>query len=209
MPHESASHETTFGYLSVLDSAEHGYFGGYLIVSSLGRPLEFHCTAPVRPSGAQRILYGATLEPYLVGDQIAGALLEAAKLRPVLILADREASLLAADRTDAPFVQLYGNSESSADRLSSADFASDGLDASTGLITTTINTSPADGTFTVSSYNFQLPAGHESERDRVARYLAELAMHVDLGEPFHRIEEAIREAQRLGGRGADIHDQAA
>ena len=80
MPHESPSQETTFGYLSTLESAEHGYFGGYLIVSPLGRPLEFHCTAPVRPSRAQEILYGPTLQPYLLGEQICGALLEAAKL---------------------------------------------------------------------------------------------------------------------------------
>ena len=67
------SQETTFGYLSALESAEHGYFGGYLIVSPLGRPLEFHCTAPVRPSRAQANPLWPTLEPYLLGEQIAGA----------------------------------------------------------------------------------------------------------------------------------------
>ena len=82
MPNETPSQETTFGYLSVINSAEHGYFGGYLIVGPLGRPLEFHCTAPVRPSRAQQILYGPTLEPFLLGEQIAGAMLDAAKLKP-------------------------------------------------------------------------------------------------------------------------------
>ena len=82
MSNETPNQETTFGYLSVINSAEHGYFGGYLIVGPMGRPLEFHCTAPIRPSRAQQILYGPTLEPFLLGEQIAGAMLDAAKLRP-------------------------------------------------------------------------------------------------------------------------------
>ena len=63
-------------------------------MSPLGRPLEFHCTSPVRPSRAQEILYGPTLQPYLLGEQISGALLEAAKLTPWLILTDAAAMLV-------------------------------------------------------------------------------------------------------------------
>ena len=73
MPHENQSRETTFGYLSTVHTAEDGYFGGYLIISAIGRPLEFHCTSPVRPSRAQEILYGPTLQPYLMGEQIGAA----------------------------------------------------------------------------------------------------------------------------------------
>src|SRR6476660_1613426 len=106
MPNESANGETTFGFLSMLEFAEHGYFGGYLIVSLLGRPLEFHCTMPVRPSHAQRILYGPTLEPYLLGEQIAGALLDVSKLTPSMILTNREATLHARPRAGAPIAWL-------------------------------------------------------------------------------------------------------
>ena len=106
MPNETPSQETTFGYLSVINSAEHGYFGGYLIVGPLGRPLEFHCTAPVRPSRAQQILYGPTLEPFLLGEQIAGAMLDAAKLKPRLILTDCEATLYVRSQISTPIVLL-------------------------------------------------------------------------------------------------------
>src|SRR3954447_14190064 len=118
MPTETPSQETTFGYLSVINSAEHGYFGGYLVDGPLGRPLEFHCTAPVRPSRAQQILYGPTLEPFLLGEQVAGAMLDAAKLKPGLILTNCEATLHARSRISSPMVQLCGNadpSEASAD----------------------------------------------------------------------------------------------
>jgi hypothetical protein len=69
---ETQSRETSFGFLSSVHTAEHGYFGGYLIVSELGRPLEFHCTSPVRPSRAQEILYGPTLQAYLLGEDAGG-----------------------------------------------------------------------------------------------------------------------------------------
>ena len=49
MIHQTPGGATTFGYLSAVESAEHGFFGGYLLVSPLGRPVEFHCTAPIRP----------------------------------------------------------------------------------------------------------------------------------------------------------------
>src|SRR3954469_25637020 len=111
MSNQTPGQETTFGYLSVINSAEHGYFGGYLIVGPLGRPLEFHCTAPVRPSRAQQILYGPTLEPFLLGERITGAMLDAAKLKPCLILTNCEATLHARSRIHSPMVQLRGNAD--------------------------------------------------------------------------------------------------
>src|SRR6188508_3314430 len=124
MPNETPCQETTFGYLSVINSAEHGYFGGYLIVGPLGRPLEFHCTAPVRPSRAQQILYGPTLEPFLLGEQIAGAMLDAAKLKPSLILANCEATLHARSRISSPMVLLCRNANASAEAANTASASS-------------------------------------------------------------------------------------
>ena len=49
------------GFLTALEDPQHGFFGGYLVLSELGRPLEFHCSTPVLPNQAQRILYGKTL----------------------------------------------------------------------------------------------------------------------------------------------------
>ena len=63
------------GFLTVLDHPQHGLMGGYLVLNAAGRPLEFHCTAPVKPNRAQQILYGPTLEPFLYGEQIGQALI--------------------------------------------------------------------------------------------------------------------------------------
>ena len=65
----------TFGFLTVVDDARFGLCGGYLVLNPAGRPLEFHCTAPIKPNRAQEILYGPTLHDFLYGEQIGGALI--------------------------------------------------------------------------------------------------------------------------------------
>jgi hypothetical protein len=209
MSNESTSAETTFGYLSMLEFPDHGYFGGYLIVSPLGRPLEFHCTAPILPSRAQRILYGATLEPFLLAEQIAGALLLVAKLRPDLIITNREVALQARVQSHVPMVALCGKTQQPPDCVTSSD--PNASDPSASTLTQLPGTETVDGfgTFSVNSFCFQMPPGYESEKDQASQLLALLGRHVNLAEPFGRIEEAIREAQRLGGDGADTHVQAA
>jgi hypothetical protein len=191
MRHVSPPAEPTFGFLTSLESPEHGYFGGYLIASLLGRPVEFHCTSPVKPSRAQEILYGPTLQPYLLGEQIAVALVQAAKLTPRLILTDQATMLLARVLANAPMALLLDGSE-----LSVASSGSSRL-------------STVDGRFALGDCGLQMPAGFESEISAVSETAATLAEHIDLIEPFGRIHEAIREAQRIGGRAAESHGEAA
>lgn len=173
----------TFGYLSAVVSAEHGYFGGYLLVSPLGRPVEFHCTAPIRPSRAQEILYGPTLQPYLLGEQIAGTLLGKAQSKPQMILTDHDSVLAHRAKSEVPMVGRV---------LSSNIVSGASLEH-----------------LLVSGHSFELAAGFEADREPAIHLLTLLARHVDLSEPFERIHEAIREAQRLGERGSEAHGQAA
>lgn len=186
MQHLNNGSERTFGYLTTVESPEYGFFGGYLIVSLLGRPLEFHCTAPVRPSRAQEILYGPTLQPYLLGEQICGALLGKAKLSPAVILTDRSAILQARSRASVPLVLVAHRAAAPiSNELQLADDEVQEL------------------------YDFNSAPGFEPELDAVLETLSQLARHVELMEPFGRIHEAIREAQRIGGRGTNANDQAA
>lgn len=178
----SPNPELTFGYLSTVHSAAHGYFGGYLIISALGRPLEFHCSAPVRPNRAQEILYGPTLQPYLLGEQIGGTLLSRAKLKPRIILTNQSASLCLRARIDAPLALLLPSGPQQAG---------------------------PSRRFTVLEHEFELPANFEADVDLASQWLKSLGQHVDFAEPFDRIHEAIREAQRIGDRGEDAHGRAA
>ena len=83
----------SLGFVTVRHHPVHGFFGGYLIVNSLARPLEFHCTLPVQPTRAQQILYGTTLTEFVCGEQIARALVTKAKCTPHVLFADTSAVL--------------------------------------------------------------------------------------------------------------------
>jgi hypothetical protein len=206
MSHENLSRETTFGYLSTLETKDFGYFGGYLILSQFGRPMEFHCTSPVRPSRAQEILYGPTLQPYLLGEQISGALLAAAKLTPRMILTDQPAMSFAKSPSNVP-VTLVVLSRGARGEPVASQFASEAAAASScGKLTTSRSSGDV---FTLGDYDVRLSPGFEGERRGVVELLNLLCQHVDLAEPFGRIHEAIREAQRIGARSGDAHVQAA
>jgi len=159
----------TFGFLTTVDSPTHGVFGGYLVVDGTGRPLEFHCTTPVKVSRAQQILYGATLPGHLHGRQIGANLLSEAASRPVAVLIDAETLLHVRPHTPLP-VGLVRRSDQ-------GEPASRGDDTLLRLGTTTISL-PAD------------------RHDAVIDGLTALAGAVDLCEPFERIRAAIDEAQR-------------
>ena len=57
-------------FLTVSEGEDGNFFGGLLAVNLSGRPLEFHCTAPVRANRAQKILFGSTLPAFVYGEQI-------------------------------------------------------------------------------------------------------------------------------------------
>ncbi len=101
---ESDKHNSkpAIGFLTVIDHPQHGLFGGYLVLNLAGRPLEFHCTAPIKPNRAQQILYGPTLESFLYGEQIGSTLLGHAKTSPLVVCTDREPVLSLRELVDVP-----------------------------------------------------------------------------------------------------------
>ncbi len=101
MAASDAASPAALGFLTVLEHEQHGLVGGYLILNAAGRPLEFHCTAPVKPSRAQQILFGRTLQPYLYGEQIGQTLLAKGSLEPLVVCTNVELAL-----SVRPFVDL-------------------------------------------------------------------------------------------------------
>jgi len=163
---ETGGSDLAYGFLTVVDSATHGLFGGYLVVDALGRPLEFHCTAPVKVSRAQQILYGPTLHGQLEGRQIGGALLAEGKTTPAVVLTDREPMLQVRPQTTLP-VALVSRGE----KL-------------------------AAGAFTVGDAALRPHADDASRIAELEARLGPLAAAVDLCEPFERIRAALDEAAR-------------
>jgi len=164
-----------FGFLTVLEDPKHGYFGGYLLLSELGRPLEFHCSTPVLPNEAQKILYGDSLRPYVLGELIGQTLVEKAELPVQAILTDldemlsltllREESIVCLAEVDTEIVPA------SADDLVPA--------------------------FVVGNHRLYGSSTCNWQPEKLLAAITLLASRVALTEPFQRIHEAIREAQRI------------
>lgn len=100
----AANGDIHLGFYLVANDPNAGWMGGLLVLNSGGRPLEFHCSLPLRPTRTQQILYGPSLESYLVGDLIGKAVLARAKLRPHLVLVEDHAALALSTSSGFPMV---------------------------------------------------------------------------------------------------------
>lgn len=203
MDADSSNALAAFGFLTVLESPEHGLFGGYLVLSPQGRPLEFRCSTPVAASRAQEILYGPTLRPYLVAEVIGRALVAGAELNAPIILTDQRDMLpLALLRPEELLYveQLVCDDESPTPNspqrnLAHTNAPNDGRVGATSLIINgcQIFTSP---TSTATAIGLRA-------------MLDPLAAHVFLVEPFERIRAALNEAQLASQDDAEYRDDRA
>ncbi|HJN11684.1 MAG: hypothetical protein QGG09_20160 [Pirellulaceae bacterium] len=176
----------TVGFLTVRETEEHGYLGGYLVLNPAGRPLEFHCTVPVIPNRAQVILYGPTLKPFIYGEQIGQTLVNKANSKPAFVCVDVEAALTLSDHTSCPVLLVSPNSTNQTPSSYRHDSAHDAPPTS--------HTNFA--TFAMGNNRVSLPAEHGDDKETVTKRWQALTTELDLWEPFGRIHEAIGEAQR-------------
>lgn len=163
----------TIAYYTVVEDERTGWTGGLLLLNHLGRPLEFQCTLPVRPSRAHLILYGSTLREYLIGELIGPQLMQACRA-PI--------SLLCCDQPEAfPLGQLASFPVVMVDQKDVPAPGSIAADLLAGSVSATL-----------VGAEIRCAAGR---LDSVRQIAAELAHFPDVTEPFERIREAIREAQ--------------
>ena len=177
----------TLGFLTVVEHPQYGLFGGYLVLNHAGRPLEFHCTTPIKPNRAQQILYGPTLEAFLYGEQIGKTLIDQASTPPWLICTDQKAALAAREHVSTPVVLVLpdeGQAEpsSASGRILRLDSAH--------------HVGPPLATFRLGRNRLALPEQAEDDRRLITERLTELAESFDMAEPFQRIRDAIEEAQQ-------------
>jgi hypothetical protein len=190
MDAETSKALAAFGFLTVLESPEHGMFGGYLVLSPQGRPLEFRCSTPVIASRAQEILYGPTLRPYLLCDVIGQSLLNGSELPVNVVLTDQRDMLpLALVRPEQVLLVVAVDAAEG-----------DGLGTPA-----TLNHS------VVCTKGYRIFMAQECQLDaaRIESLLKPLKSHVALGEPFERIRAAITEAQLAPHDAAEYRDDRA
>lgn len=181
---------SAIGFLTVLEKGEHGLLGGLLVLNPAGRPLEFHCTAPVKANRAQEILYGPTLQPYLYGEQIGQALYKKCKAEIQLLFTDAPAVLALRDFTTLP-VTLVLAGDAAAGNKPARNLRIDGPHAET----------PGPHAarwepFEIAGHKLATAAGYAGDRQQINLLWTPHAEDFDLFEPFERIRDAIDEAQR-------------
>jgi len=161
------------GYLIVSEISGLGFCGGLLLVTNTGRPIEFHCTAPVTANRAQQILYGATLKEFLVCDQIGVSLLQKLKQRPDAVLVqDRQLGKLS-NSFDFPVVLVDQQNP----ELHEPETQEQPKE--TGHL------------LEIANQRFELFGTQTDQAEQLLRSFAEA---LPISEPFERIREAINEA---------------
>jgi hypothetical protein len=163
----------SLGFLTVVEHETLGLIGGLLVLNANARPLEFHCTAPLKANRAQQILYGATLEPYLYGEQIGQTLVNKVAAPLAALFCEKRASLATRDFCNVPAAWVVPVSDQTRLQSSSA----------------------------LHLVNFAeelLAMSSERAADALAieSTLADLSRKLDLREPFGRIQSALDEAQK-------------
>ena len=172
-----------FGFLTVIEDDQHGFFGGYLVLSELGRPLEFHCSTPIVPSAAQRILYGTTLRSYVLGELIGQTLVGKAQIPVQAVLTDLEEMLSLALCWNGTLA-LATPLQRVRDRVGTCSAPRPPAAAGSPVLE-------------VGNYRLVGSSTCTWVPDQLRVALEPLVAHVDLLEPFQRIREAIQEAQRV------------
>ncbi len=168
------------GFLTVRRQLEHGYFGGYLVVNELARPLEFQCTLPIQPSRAQVVLYGPTIEDFVCGEQIAKSLISKGKLKPDLILTDSMPALAASLVCESPIAMLVQSNQEAHRNASLMNLPEHSM----------LQVAP----FKVGAYHFLMPAERGGLEATAQRVVDQLCEQFELSEPFQRIVDALIEA---------------
>lgn len=172
--------QITFGFISVREIESVGFCGGLLVVSQLGRPLEFHCSAPVTANRAQEILYGKTYRSFLFSEQIGLSLIEKTKCNPQLLVANTMHLAPLAELVEPPLVIL---SPRQADLLENGPLAAGELLTVEGF----------DFWYAQKQALVQSPPSPQGIRSLLNSFTKSLT----LDEPFERIEKAIEEAQAV------------
>jgi hypothetical protein len=190
MSHASSS--TAWGFLTVLSSDEQGLIGGYLVLNQAGRPLEFHCTAPVKSNRAQQILFGPTLEPYLYGEQIGQTLVSKGAATPAVVYTDVPPALSMRDFVDMPVALVLAADESAAQ--TSAAQAPIAAGQSQWRVDRSHRLAGA-AMFAVGANRLAVAERHRADEKTILNCWQSLDPF-DLTEPFERIRDAIAEAQR-------------
>lgn len=158
------SEKLRLGFLTALETPGQGFVGGLLVTNHLGRPLEFQCTSPVKPNRTQVLLYGPTLESYLLAELIGKTLVEKAGVKPHVVMVAQEHLLDLREHVSMPVAWVLPPGEKS-----------------------------TESDISIGRQSVRVHGDHLSDCTTLAKKMQLLPENADLSEPFERVQEALRE----------------
>ena len=174
--------DATIGYFTVVDDPRTGWTGGLLVLDRAGRPLEFQCTLPVRPTRAHEILFGPTLRSHLVAQVIGKLLISKCRTPLSLICCDLPEGLKLESFTKSPVALVLEATTVDGQPVAATDF---------------VGSEPVK----LAGSTFLVPMDRHAELDASADFYNDLP---DAVEPFERIREAVKEAHsQLSRQGSE------
>ncbi len=188
-----------FGFLTVRFNESVGYFGGLLTVNSVGRPLEFHCSLPIKPSRAQTILYGDSLSDFLIGEQISLAIVSKVKQAPSTILTDLTAALTLRHVHSVPIACLENAGSEQTSRDGNTLAITDVTDSTTrgpNLIKP-LGFPRSTHRFRLANTTVSTLEEYKADEAQFVSIWENLKPQINPAEPFSRIVEALMEANPL------------
>lgn len=156
------------GFLTAIHLENRGHVAGLLVTNKYGRPLEFQCTAPVRPNRTQELLYGPTLVPFLLGELLSKTLLERIGVKPHVVLTDRMEMLDSRPHVSLPVACI--------------------VDREAGREGERLR---------IGKLQFVLHAEFSDDLKTFEKLAKELAGDADLLEPLVRVREALQETMKI------------
>jgi hypothetical protein len=187
---------SAFGFLAIVEREPHGLFGGLLLLNLAGRPLEFHCTAPLKPNRAQQILYGPTLGPFLYGEHIGRALAQKCATHPLLFFVNHPNTLALRSAVDSPVCLVEPATQHTESALPSPQACVTPTSAPTWRRDPAHASHTPHLKFLFHDHMLSFDARWRADEAQIQARLVEVSPDFDLLEPFTRIEAAIDEAER-------------
>ena len=160
-------------YYTVVEDERTGWTGGLLLLNGGGRPLEFQCTLPVRPTRAHEILFGVTLRDHLIGEVIGPLLVKKCRTPISLLCCDQPEAMKIEASVQCP-VALVEEAAATEE----------------GPITDDVMVGSARVMLAGSTLRVPL-----EKAEHVQQLTSKLQDLPDAIEPFERIRDAIKEAQ--------------
>lgn len=164
--------DATIAYYTVIEDERTGWTGGLLVLDRAGRPLEFQCTLPVRPTRAHEILFGPTLRSHLIGQVIGKLLISKCRTPLTLLCCDQPEALAIESFTSSPVALVREAAE-----VDEGPISRDMMAGSESVI--------------VAGASFLIAMERLAELESICPFYNDLP---DAVEPFERIREAIKEA---------------